>query len=72
MAEKNLRNNDQFSYAAMSSLVINQKRRGRPRNEPETTGEALSLRNSSLVMGDRATTKTKDGLSQLDNLRRAR
>jgi pre-mRNA-splicing helicase BRR2 len=72
MAEKNLRNNDQFSYAAMSSLVINQKRRGRPRNEPETTGEALSLRNSALVMGDRATTKTKDGLSQLDNLRRAR
>jgi pre-mRNA-splicing helicase BRR2 len=71
MAEKNLRNNDRFSYAATSNLVINQKRSRRSNNEPETTGEAISLRGSTnLKLGDRA--RSKDGSSQLDNLRRAR
>ena len=71
MAEKNLRNNDRFSYAATSSLVLNQKR-SRRGNESETTGEAISLRGSSnLKLGGRALGGTSKS-EALDNLRRAR
>ena len=71
MAEKNLRNNDRFSYAATSSLVLNQKR-SRKGNETETTGEAISLRGSSnLKLGGRAMGGTSKS-EALDNLRRAR
>ena len=80
MAEKNLRNNDRFSYASMASQVLNQKRSRRDPREPETTGEAISMRGKNIKLGDRARPSTKSnaskknggGTSQLDNLRRAR